>query len=228
MRHHLVRLFRRAIERHRVIGVLMLGEWLLRVRPIDGAGRSVDEMLHVVVPAALQDIEESGDVAVDVGVRVFHRIAHSGLGGEVDDPPRAPLAKEAGHLCAIGDVEPDKLEPVEVAELLKARLLQLRIVVGIEIVDSHDGVAALEEPFRDVVADESGRAGDENQNSAMLSCAPPCPSMCWSPAGPVSSARTWWTPTWSEGGASQRSTTSRRATGRSEDHTSELQSHSDH
>src|SRR5207245_3834705 len=114
-------------------------------------------------------IEESEDVAVDVSVRILHRIAHAGLGGQVDDPLRAPLAKEAGHLRVIGDVDQDELELVEVAELIESGLFQLRIVVRIEIVDLHDGLAALEEPFGDVVADESGRAGDENQISAMLS-----------------------------------------------------------
>ena len=35
------------------------------VGAVNGAGRSVDQMFHAVVAAALENVESSGDVAVD-------------------------------------------------------------------------------------------------------------------------------------------------------------------
>ena len=52
-------------------------------------------MLDAVVAAALEDVHEADEVAVDVGVRVLERVAHAGLRGEVDDAPQAGRARTA-------------------------------------------------------------------------------------------------------------------------------------
>lgn len=37
------------------------------------------------VAALLEDVDESVDVAADVGAGIFDGVAHTGLGGEIDD-----------------------------------------------------------------------------------------------------------------------------------------------
>ena len=51
-------------------------------------------------------------------------------------------------------------ERVMILELRETRFLQVGIVIGVEIVETDDAFAALEQPFGNVIADESGRAGD--------------------------------------------------------------------
>src|SRR5262249_26336151 len=48
-------------------------------------------------------------------------------------------------------------------ELVEPRLLERRVVVGVEIVEADDAVAVREQTTRDVEADEAGRAGDEDR-----------------------------------------------------------------
>ena len=79
VRHQLVRLLGRGVERQRMIDVLVHGERHLRVRAVHRAGRGVDEVLDAVVPAAFEHVREADDVAVDVGVRILQRVAHAGL-----------------------------------------------------------------------------------------------------------------------------------------------------
>ena len=67
-------------------------------------------MLHVAVAAAFKEIDESDEVGVDVGVGVFERVAHSRLGGEVDDDGEGPALEEGFDFRAIGDVDFVELE----------------------------------------------------------------------------------------------------------------------
>ena len=41
-------------------------------------------MLDAVVAAALEHVQEAGDVRADISVRVVERVADAGLGGEMD------------------------------------------------------------------------------------------------------------------------------------------------
>ena len=68
-------------------------------------------MLDAVVPAALEDVEEADEVAVDVGVRVGQRVAHAGLRGQVDHALGA-LARETARAIAVavGQVDPHEAE----------------------------------------------------------------------------------------------------------------------
>src|SRR6266487_5566799 len=49
VRHQLVRLLGRRVERYGMVDVLLLGERLLRVRAVDRAGGGEDQMLRAVV-----------------------------------------------------------------------------------------------------------------------------------------------------------------------------------
>jgi hypothetical protein len=66
-------------------------------------------MLHRIVPAALEDVQEADDVRVDVGVRVDQRVAHAGLRREVDHAIEPLTRKQRRHAIPVGDVA--TLEP---------------------------------------------------------------------------------------------------------------------
>src|SRR5260370_1147890 len=128
-------------------------------------------MLDGVVPAPLEDVQETENVAVGVGVGVLQRVADACLRREVDDLMRTQLGEERAHAVDVGDVDAAETEPAVLLQLLEARFLQRDVVVVIDVVDSDDLVAAGEQPRGDVVADESGRAGDEDQHlSPFVGC----------------------------------------------------------
>jgi hypothetical protein len=84
VRHQLVGLLGGRVQADRVVDAVMLGERHLGVAAVDAGARGIDQVLHAVVAAAFEDVGEADQVAVDVGVRVLQRVAHAGLGGEVD------------------------------------------------------------------------------------------------------------------------------------------------
>ena len=42
-------------------------------------------MLHLVMPASFKDIQESGNIVLNIGMGIDERIPHPGLSGQVDD-----------------------------------------------------------------------------------------------------------------------------------------------
>ena len=65
--HELVALLGRGVERDRRVDAVLLAEGYLLVAAVDGARARVHQVLHRVVAAGLQDVEEADQVAVDVG-----------------------------------------------------------------------------------------------------------------------------------------------------------------
>src|SRR5258707_12224027 len=63
----------------------------------------------------------------------------------------------------IGDVEPDEPKRWSLCEIVEARLLERRIVIGVEIVKTDDVAAIRRETARDMEPDESRGARDEDR-----------------------------------------------------------------
>ncbi len=119
-------------------------------------------MPDLAVPAALKQIDEADEVGLGIGLRIDERVAHAGLGGEVDDALEVFLAEEFGHARGIGDVELDEAKARMVGQLLQARLLQADVVIVVEVVDADDLVAARQQALGNVHSYKSGGAGDEH------------------------------------------------------------------
>ena len=95
VRHHLVRLLGRGVERDRMVRCCRArGTGMLGVGAVDRARGGVHQVAGAVVARALEDVQEAGHVRVDVGVRVLERVAHAGLGGEVHDGVELPAREE--------------------------------------------------------------------------------------------------------------------------------------
>src|SRR5438270_12117958 len=164
VRHQLVRFFRGRVQRDGMIDVVVLGEGLLRIRAVHGARRRVDEMLDGVMAASLEDVQEAGDVALGVRVRVRERVADARLRGKMNDALRLVTREQLLDRGTIGDVAAHELETLELAKDIQPGMLQRRIVVVVEVVDAGDVFAPLEQSFRYMEADEAGRARYENQS----------------------------------------------------------------
>ena len=80
----------------------------------------------------------------------------------MDDVGKAVLGKQRGHAFAVGEVELGKLEAIGFCQLGEARLLQLRIVIVVHIIEADHGLAVAQQPPGDMKADETGGAGDQD------------------------------------------------------------------
>src|SRR5579883_3199343 len=109
------------------------------------------------MPACLQHLELTLNIGGDIGMRVDERMAHAGLGREMDDPIDLGMTVEQGA------ERPTlrKLEAMEGKALLrgqsrKSRFLERDGVIVVQIVDTDHLFTAPEQRRAGVHTDESG------------------------------------------------------------------------
>lgn len=129
VRHDLGKLLRRGVDRNLGLSLLFLTEGGL-VLAVDAAARREDEVIHLVVPAKLEERQRAEAVRPFVAVRVGERVAHPCLGREVTDLGEASFSEDPLHRLLVSDVRTVEGESLGVLELLEARPLQLHVVVG--------------------------------------------------------------------------------------------------
>src|SRR5690606_30612880 len=114
-------------------------------------------------------MEGTDDVAVDVRMRVFDRVADTGLGCKVHYPVELLVCKQPFHACAVGKVDAVHREAVETIEQRGARLFQRDVVVRVEIIETYDSFAALQQLPGSDTADESRCSGYQYLHASFLS-----------------------------------------------------------
>ena len=119
-------------------------------------------MFDPVVPAGLQDIAETDQIGIDVGMGVFERIAHTGLGGEIDDPLRPVGAERPVNGFPIFQRNADFGEAGVIIEPRQAGFFQGDIVIVVDVVDADDFVPARQQRVRQSRADESRGTRDQH------------------------------------------------------------------
>jgi hypothetical protein len=67
-----------------MIHIAMHRKWLAFIETVYGRCGSVDEVFDIVMPAGLEDINKTLDIAVDIGLRILNAVADTSLGGEMD------------------------------------------------------------------------------------------------------------------------------------------------
>ena len=67
---------------------------------------------------------------------------------------------------AVGEIQLVEGEAGGALKLGQPRLLQLNVVVGIEIIEADDLIAAVEQRLSGMVTDEPGRAGDQDTHAS--------------------------------------------------------------
>ena len=116
----------------------------------------------------LEHVAVADEVRLHIGLRVLDAVANARLRAEMDDAFELDAVRKALERFGIGEIDP--LEAEAVAELarqiVEPRLLERRIVIIVEIVDSDDVVAALEQCARGRSADEARGSCDENSHGA--------------------------------------------------------------
>ena len=103
MGHQLVALLRGGVEAHGVVYLVVCRIGHLLIAAIDGRGRGIDQMFHFVVAARLENVVESDEVALDIGVGVGDAVAHACLGGQVDHYCYLVFGEDCLHDGLVGD-----------------------------------------------------------------------------------------------------------------------------
>ena len=115
------------------------------------------------MPGHLQNCQMPQHVGGDVGERLLQRIAHAGLGCEMDNPPDVRIRRrQFSHRGAVGDVRAVEAKAAMPRQTLQPRVLQPHIVVGVDFIDADHLLAARQQRLGDVIADEAGGSGQQN------------------------------------------------------------------
>ncbi len=145
-----------------MIDILIDGERHVRIGAVDRTRRCVHQVLDAVVAASFDDVQKAGHVAVDVNMRIFDRIAHARLSGEMNHAVEF-LGREQGlDAAAIGQIQLYEAKILVLPQYVEPRSLEARIVIVVQVVEPDDLIAARQQPLRHEKSDESGGAGDQN------------------------------------------------------------------
>ena len=115
--------------------------------------------------AGFEDVIETDEVALDVGIGVGDAVADAGLCCEVDNDAGLVFLEEAVDAGLVGDVVLDECPvPPHGFYLRETFLLEVDVIVFVHGVDADDldVLDVFEKPHHEVAADEAGGSGHEN------------------------------------------------------------------
>ena len=118
-------------------------------------------MLHATVPASLENVAESNQVGIDVGLGMGDRVSHSRLRRQMHHGIELLFLKKHRHGFPIDDIELQEFEMTMILCALEARFLQPDIVIIIHIIDAADRIAPLQQPERERGTDKTGNPCDK-------------------------------------------------------------------
>ena len=104
-----VAILRCRIQAHRIIHPVIRAERDFLVATVDAAGAGINQVLHRMMPAGLQDVVEPDHIALDVGIRILDAIADTGLSGKVHDDIEVVFLEEVIDEGLVGEVALDEL-----------------------------------------------------------------------------------------------------------------------
>jgi len=183
MGHEFVGFFGGGIEAYRVVCMVVSAERTGVVKAVYRGTGGVDQMLHLAVPAAFENIQKTDDVGIDVLVGVVEGVAHAGLGGQMYDPVEAAFLEKAFHRRPVFQLHPYKAEfrifaalyrrspgfgLTVYSQFIQAGEFEFRVVIAVDGIYAYDAVAFFEEALCRVKAYETGGAGDEDAHLICL------------------------------------------------------------
>src|SRR5712671_702730 len=116
-------------------------------------------MAAAVVTASLKNVSEAFDVCIDIGVRIFKRVANTRLGREMNNDGETMLREQRFRRCAIGQIELHKAEIRMTPENVEASFFEPGIVVIVDDVQTDDLASAGQQPLGDMESDKAGGPG---------------------------------------------------------------------
>ena len=173
VRHQFVAHFRRGVKAHGLHGFVVLAVGNLRVHTVNRTRRGVNQMLDTIVPTCFEHVQEAHNVTLQIGVRVRDAVAHTGLRRHIHDFLELLAFHQAVERLLIVDGHPNEATvgqrrtlnrppPLHFrlvagdATLTKPTVLQSRVVIVVDVVDSDDFIASLGQFLHQFRSDEAG------------------------------------------------------------------------
>ena len=126
-------------------------------------------MLHGIVAASFKNIVESYDVTLYVNIRILNTIAYTRLSSQIHNYIKLIFRKQAVYQFTVGYATLHEmiayrwLLTVYLVEFTKAILLQGRIIVGVQVVNTHNGAFChvLEQTLNQIGSNKTGRTSNK-------------------------------------------------------------------
>ena len=165
MGHQLVALLRGGVEAHGVVHLVVRRIGHLLVAAVYGGTAGVDQVLHFVMAAGLEQVVEPDEVAFYVAAGIGDRVADTGLGGKVYHHVDPVLFEKSVNECLVRDAalneSPGFAQPLE---FFQTGVFEAHVVIVCDGVDADDldALVVVQQTFGQVAADKSGGAGDQD------------------------------------------------------------------
>jgi hypothetical protein len=114
-----------------------------------------------MVPASFQNIDEAFEIGVDIGMGMVDGMAHASLGREVNDRRKPMFGKQLTDRGTIGKIGLHEIELRILAQDIQPGLLERRVIVAVEIVQTDHVAAFGQQLASDMKADKTRRTGDQ-------------------------------------------------------------------
>ncbi len=142
----------------------------LRRVAVDGRSRGEDEVAHAANgPRRVEHILRAVQVNVDVQIGQLHGIAHAGHRRQVGHGLDVILGQQGEQSLPVAHVGLDHAEVAVGGQPPLVGPLARRVIVVVEVVEADDRVATAQQALGQMAADETGRAGDQNRHTLILS-----------------------------------------------------------
>src|SRR5260221_29766 len=155
MGHEFIALLRGGIQTYRVVHVVFLCKRDFRVSAVHRTGGSKDKVRSFSFVRALQEIDESHNVALHIEMRILQGVAYPGLRRQVDDRTELLPREQILHPRKIGDFALNKLESCGLLQHLQAGVLEPFVVKRIEVINPKHLVSRCQESPTHVKTDKA-------------------------------------------------------------------------
>ena len=126
-------------------------------------------MLHIIVTTTFQDVGETHQIGIDVGMRILQGVPHARLGRQVNHTLWLVLSEQGLHGGPVGHVLTNLGESWFTGQALKPRFLQSGVVVIVDVIYADYFITSVKQPMRQMGANEARRARNQNFQR-VLSC----------------------------------------------------------
>ena len=126
-----------------MVHVVVNGKWHLLIRAIDRAGRRIDEVTCLIVPARFENIEKPPKVAFKICMRVDEGIPHACLGSQIDDAGKLIFGEQLVDCVGVLQGNLPEVKIWKLFQQIKPRVLEADVVIVIEVVDPSNRIAEI-------------------------------------------------------------------------------------
>ena len=141
--HQLIAFFAGCIETEGVIHILVNRKRHGGIGTINAGAAGIDQMLHTMMTAALEDMGKANNVAVDVSKWVVDGVTHASLGRQIDHPLWLVCGETVFNGLAISQVNSQMRVIGMAIKTRQTGLFDGRVVIVVVVVNTNDNVAAL-------------------------------------------------------------------------------------